>query len=322
MYGAGIVACCRLLQHNQYRCTELSQGPDKAAGSSPGLFPVLPVYVLTMPELPEVETYRRFLDDILLHQPITAFEVKDAHVLATDEDKLRTALVGQRVTASHRLGKNCFLELADGQVLALHFGMTGDVGAYRDEVDAPRFTRAAFHLADGLRVAFIDPRKFGRIRLVESVAAYQKAQKLGPDALDVTAAHLQTKLGTKKPMIKPLLLDQSVTAGLGNWIVDEVLFQARIHPERRAHTLVLEEYEALHAAIQLVLTTAIRHEATYRHFPASFLIHAREWDESATPGTEAHTFCPRHPTTLLDKGYVGGRATYHCPRCQPAPEAE
>ncbi|UOQ64607.1 DNA-formamidopyrimidine glycosylase [Hymenobacter volaticus] len=275
-----------------------------------------------MPELPEVETYRRFLDDIILHQPITAFEVKDAHVLVTDEDTLRKALVGRHVTATRRLGKNCFLELDNGQVLALHFGMTGDVGAYRDDHDAPRFTRVAFHLADGLRVAFIDPRKFGRIRLVESVAQYQKAKKLGPDALDVTPEHLQAVLGTKKPMIKPLLLDQGITAGLGNWIVDEVLFQAKIHPERRAHTLSSKEFKALHAAIQLVLTTAIQHEATYRHFPASFLIHAREWDDSATPGTDAHTFCPRHPKTLIDKGYVGGRATYHCPRCQPAPASD
>lgn len=275
-----------------------------------------------MPELPEVETYRRFLDDIVLHQTITAFEVKDPHVLATDEDTLRKALVGRRVTATRRLGKNCFLELDSGQVLVLHFGMTGDVGAYRDEPDAPRFTRVALHLEDGLRVAFIDPRKFGRIRLVESVADYQKAKKLGPDALDVSAEHLQAVLGTKKPMIKPLLLDQSITAGLGNWIVDEVLFQAKIHPERRAHTLTTKEFEAVQKSIQLVLTTAIGHEATYRHFPADFLIHAREWDDSATPGTDKHEFCPRHAKTRIAKSYVGGRATYVCPRCQPAPAAE
>jgi len=271
-----------------------------------------------VPELPEVETYRRFLDNIILDQPITALEVKDAHVLATDEDTLRKAVVGCRVRATRRLGKNCFLELNDGQVLVLHFGMTGDVDAYRDDHDAPRFTRVALHLADGLRVAFVDPRKFGRIRLVESVAQYQKAKRLGPDALDVTAEHLQAVLGPKKAMIKPLLLDQSITAGLGNWIVDEVLFQARINPKRRANTLTSKEFRALHAAIQLVLTTAIAHEATYRHFPASFLIHAREWDESATPGTDNHSFCPRHPKTEIAKSYVGGRATYACPRCQPA----
>jgi formamidopyrimidine-DNA glycosylase len=278
------------------------------------------LYVLPVPELPEVETYRRFLDEVILHQPITALEVRDAHVLGTDEETLRKNLVGAQVTATRRIGKNCFLELTNGAALVLHFGMTGDVGAYRDDHDAPRFTRVALHLADGLRVAFIDPRKFGRIRLAESVDHYQKAKKLGPDALDVTAAHLQQALGHRKLMIKPLLLDQRFTAGLGNWIVDEVLFQAKIHPERRANTLLSKDYNALHAAIQLVLTTAITHEATYRHFPASFLIHAREWDVSATPGTEQHLCCPRHPKTDIAKSYVGGRATYICPRCQPLPE--
>ncbi|UOQ77564.1 DNA-formamidopyrimidine glycosylase [Hymenobacter sp. 5516J-16] len=271
-----------------------------------------------MPELPEVETYRRFLEEMMLQQPIVAVEVQDPHVLAVDEDTLRQALVGRTVIGTSRLGKNCFLLLDSGLALVLHFGMTGDVGAYRDETDAPRFTRVAFHLASGLRVAFIDPRKFGRIRLAESVAHYQQAKKLGPDALAITVEELEHKLQRRKTILKPLLLDQSITAGLGNWIVDEVLFQARIHPERTAHTLSTAEFKDLHQAIQLVLRTAIGHEATYRDFPAGFLIHAREWDDSATPGTDKHLYCPRHPETKIEKFYVGGRATYVCLQCQPA----
>ncbi len=274
-----------------------------------------------MPELPEVETYRRFIDEIAVGQTIAAVQVNDAHVLALPEEELRAGLSGRIISGTARLGKNCFLELDNGRVLVLHFGMTGDIGAYRDEADAPRFTRVALHLADsGLKLAFIDPRKFGRIRLADSIAAHQQAKKLGPDALAISAAELQQRLGQRKPAIKPLLLDQGITAGLGNWIVDEVLFQARIHPERPAHTLLAADFAALHEAIQLVLTTAIRHEANYRHFPASFLIHAREWDEAAhaAPGSEAHKFCPRHTDTAIDKYYVGGRATYVCSVCQPA----
>ncbi|MBC6989520.1 DNA-formamidopyrimidine glycosylase [Hymenobacter sp. BT491] len=272
-----------------------------------------------MPELPEVETYRRFLDEVILHQPITAVEVFDRHVLAVEEDTLRRRVVGQIVVATRRLGKNCFLEFADGSALVLHFGMTGDVGAYRHDYDAPRFTRVAFHLADGLRVAFIDPRKFGRIRLTDSLEQYQKDKKLGPDALKISLEELSQVLRKKKTLIKPLLLDQSITAGLGNWIVDEVLYQAKIHPERRANTLTDAEFSSLHAAIQSVLKTAITQEATYRQFPANFLIHAREWDESATPGTDQHRFCPRHQKEEIAKKYVGGRATYYCQICQPEP---
>jgi len=276
-----------------------------------------------VPELPEVETYRRFIAELAVGQTIAALQVNDAHVLATPEDQLRAALVGRTITGTSRLGKNCFLALDSGQVLVLHFGMTGDVSAYRDEPDAPRFTRVALHLADsGLRLAFIDPRKFGRIRLADSVIAHQKAKKIGPDALDITSTELHQKLARRKTLLKPLLLDQSITAGLGNWIVDEVLFQAKIHPERPGTSLTEKEGQALHSAVQLVLSTAINQEANYRHFPASFLIHAREWDTSATPSSaDAHTFCPRHPKVKINKYYVGGRATYTCPKCQPTPAA-
>lgn len=273
-----------------------------------------------MPELPEVETYRRFIDEVAVGQTITGLEVRDAHVLAVPEDELRAALLGRTITGTGRLGKNCFLELDTGRLLVLHFGMTGDIGAYRDAPDAPRFTRVAWQLADsGLSLAFIDPRKFGRIRLAASAEAYQKAKKLGPDALQITPAELHQKLSRRKVIVKPLLLDQSLTAGLGNWIVDEVLFQAKIHPERLGNSLSEQDTAALHAAVQLVLSTAIQHEANYRHFPKEFLIHAREWDESATPGSDAHTFCPHHAEVKIDKTYVGGRATYTCPVCQAKP---
>ncbi|WP_201980843.1 DNA-formamidopyrimidine glycosylase [Hymenobacter rubidus] len=274
-----------------------------------------------MPELPEVETYRRFIDELAVGQTIAAVQVNDAHVLATPEDQLRAGLLGRTITGTSRLGKNCFLELDNGRVLVLHFGMTGDVGAYRDAPDAPRFTRVALHLqGSGLRLAFIDPRKFGRIRLAESAAAHKQAKKIGPDALQITAAELHQKLSRRKTLLKPLLLDQGITAGLGNWIVDEVLFQAKIHPERLGSSLTEQESGALHSAVQTVLNTAISQEANYRHFPASFLIHAREWDTPAMPGsTDAHTFCPRHAKVKIEKYYVGGRATYICPKCQPTP---
>ncbi|RTQ51721.1 DNA-formamidopyrimidine glycosylase [Hymenobacter gummosus] len=268
-----------------------------------------------MPELPEVETYRRFLDELLLQQTVAQLEVFDAHVLAVPEAELRQAVVGATVTGTRRLGKNLFLELSTGPVLALHFGMTGDVGAYRDEHDRPRFTRVALELADGLRVAFTDPRKFGRIRLADSVAEFQRQKKLGPDALDLTVEELAASLARKKTLIKPLLLDQRLTAGLGNWIVDEVLFQAGLHPERVAGSLTPAEVGRLHAAIGLVLRTAIEQEAHYRHFPTTFLIHAREWDTYPVAGSDAYKYCPNDQEAIVKK-YVGGRATYFCPVCQ------
>ena len=91
-----------------------------------------------MPELPEVETYRRFIDELAVGQTITGLDVRDKHVLAVPEEELRTALVGCRIVGTGRLGKNCFVELDNGRLLVLHFGMTGDIGAFRDAPDAER----------------------------------------------------------------------------------------------------------------------------------------------------------------------------------------
>jgi formamidopyrimidine-DNA glycosylase len=97
--------------------------------------------------------------------------------------------------------------------------------------------------------------------------------------------------------------------------VDEVLYQARLHPERIANTLSAAEVERLHAAIQLVLHTAISQEARYEQFPTSFLIHAREWSAYPVAGSDAFKLCHIDQSPIVKK-YVGGRATYYCTICQ------
>ena len=274
-----------------------------------------------MPELPEVETYRRFLDELILQVPVAAVQVLDAASLTVPEAALRAALVGRRFTVSRRVGKNLFLLLSEpaGAALTLHFGMTGDVAAYRDPEDRPRFVRLEIILGSGLRIGFVDSRKFGRVGLTADVPGFLEAKKLGPDALDdLTSGHLAAALARrKKALLKSALLDQRLTAGLGNWIVDEVLFQARLHPARRCGELTAPETVRLHAVIGHVLRTAVGAEARYRDFPPDFLIHAREWEDA--PAGASTTHCPRHPEELIQKHYVGGRATYWCARCQPAP---
>lgn len=269
-----------------------------------------------MPELPEVETYRRYLEATSLYQPISGLDVEDEKLLTTEYGTLSQALIGSQFTETHRIGKQLFVMTNRGFVLAMHFGMTGDLAYFRDDEDTPRFARIVFRFANGYRLGFICPRKFERIGLVESIESYQKQKGLGTDALEITAEELAEKLRSKKALIKPLLLDQGIVAGIGNWIVDEVLFQARIHPERRAFLLSNEELQSLHDAIQLVLRTAIEQEAIYRLFPPSFLIHAREWDDSPHTNQDTHKACPRcgHAISF---SRVGGRATYTCTTCQP-----
>jgi formamidopyrimidine-DNA glycosylase len=270
-----------------------------------------------MPELPEVETYRRYLEATSLQQTITGLYVEDHKLLTTDYGTLSQALIGNQFTGTHRIGKNLFVLTSRGPVMLMHFGMTGSLAYYRDAEDTPRFARIQFYFASGFRLAFLCPRKFERLGLVDSIEAYSLTKSLGTDALDISVSQLAAKLMGKKALVKPLLLDQANVAGIGNWIVDEVLFQAGIHPETRGTQLSEEGVERLHQAIGTVLNTAIEQEAVYGRFPKSFLIHAREWDESPHADARTHKSCPVcHSDIQLSR--VGGRATYFCLTCQPA----
>ncbi len=266
-----------------------------------------------MPELPEVETYRRYFEETALGQTVIDLKAEDPRrQLTTDYDTLQQALQGTQFVGTHRIGKHFLITLSSGKILVLHFGMTGDLAYYRDEEDTPRFARVIFYFSNGFRLAFIDSRKFGRVGLAASVEEYQRVKALGPDALDITLPQLQASLEKRKAPIKPLLLDQKILAGIGNWIADEVLFQAKINPVKSATTLSADEFGRLHGAIQLVLRTAIEQEAVYQTFPKSFLIHARGWDDTVVTSAAERQICPRH-NTPLEIAKVGGRTTYFCP---------
>lgn len=269
-----------------------------------------------MPELPEVEIRRQYLETSSFNQPIAHIEVEDRKLLTTEYAVLTESLIGRSFTGTRRVGKNLFVFTDNPAVIVrMHFGMTGDLAYYHASLDRPRFARIVFSFDNGFNLGFLCPRKFERIGLVDDVDAYLKAKKIGPDGLDITPDELANRVRRRKAPIKPVLMDQATVAGLGNWIVDEVLFQARLHPERPANELTDAETANLHAAIRLVLETAIRHEATYRDFPRSFLIHVREWDQSPYDDVEAHNFCPRCGTRI-ERTEVGGRTTYFCPNCQ------
>lgn len=274
-----------------------------------------------MPELPEVEIYRQYLEASSLHQPIESIEVDDKKLLTTDYATLHEALVGRSFVGTQRVGKNLFV-ITDAPdpgneplIVRMHFGMTGDLAYYHSSLERPKHARIVFYFRNGFNLGFICPRKFERIGLIDDIDTYLQQKKIGKDGLEISFSELAAQIRRRKSAIKPVLMDQSTVAGLGNWIVDEVLFQAQVHPEKRTEMLTDEEIARLHEAIQLVLRTAIRYEATYRDFPSGFLIHVREWDDSPYDDVEAHKFCPRCGTRI-EKKEVGGRTTYYCPNDQ------
>ena len=263
-----------------------------------------------MPELPEVEGYRRYIEGTALHQAITAVVVNDAKPLQQSEEEFQQALVGQKWVSTRRIGKYLFLTLDSGSSLLMHFGMTGSPVYYRDPEDEPRFERVSFVLENGFRLAFNDPRKFGKLELVPDVAAFQKAKKLADDALEVTEEEFVARLGKKRKAVKSALLDQDLAAGIGNWIADEMVFLCKLHPETKAHTLTEAQCKALYAALHEVCEMALAYEADYDHFPDKYLTKYR-WAEDK----EIEGQCPCGKTQLT-RIVVGGRGTYLCPICQ------
>ena len=252
-----------------------------------------------MPELPEVEIRRRYLTATSLRQPIANIIVDDHKLLTVSYSHLLETLVGRQFADTRRVGKNLFvLTDAPGVIAHLHFGMTGDLDYYHASLDRPRFARIVFEFGSGFNLGFLCPRKFERVGILTDIDDYLHRKKIAPDGLVIGLADFAGRVRRRKSLIKPVLLDQQTVAGLGNWIVDEVLFQARIHPEKVSNMLTDNELTALHDAMILVLETAIRCEANYRDFPKSFLTHVREWDASPYDDPDAHRFCPRDGTRI------------------------
>lgn len=262
-----------------------------------------------MPELPEVETYRRYFEETSLYQPISDIYVEDTKLLTTDYDTLVHQLKNKQFIGTRRVGKNLFAQLDAPYWLHFHFGMTGDLAYFKDEEDSPRFARIIFRFANGFKLGFLCPRKFERIGIVEDIEAYLSRKKINKDALEITFEELKKSLVKKKALIKSVLLDQSTVAGIGNWIVDEVLFQAKVHPEKISIQLSENEIVMIYQAMLLVIQTAIDAQANYDDFPRNFLIHSRGWGIQNDENLVGK--CPECGKKIkITK--VGGRTTFFC----------
>ncbi|KAH9304137.1 hypothetical protein KI387_008541, partial [Taxus chinensis] len=220
-----------------------------------------------MPELPEVEAARRAVHEHCSGKMIIkAIIADDPKVIeGVSPSALEKALVGKRIIAAHRKGKNMWLQLDTPPFPSFQFGMTGAVyikgvsvtkykrSAVNDNDEWPsKFSKVFLELEDGTEMSFTDKRRFARVRLLENPEAVPPISELGPDALlDLMAEDgLTNALSKRGTAIKSLLLDQGFIAGIGNWVADEVLYQARIHPLQVASTISKEKCQSLHKCIK------------------------------------------------------------------------
>jgi len=246
-----------------------------------------------MPELPEVEAARRLLTRAAVGRRIVSARVMPDPIVfqGVSPARIRRALVGRRVVAAHRHGKHLWLELDERPWPCFHFGMSGGIEVRgrqrqrlmvegrraREEPWPPRFLKLHLTLDDGDEIVFRDARRLGRVRLRHDPAAEPPISLLGFDALhDVPSPGRLAALFAKRAApVKAVLLDQSFSAGVGNWIADEVLYQARIDPRRRTDTLTRAEIGRIRSRLRSVISTAVRAGADSDRFPRKWLFHTR-----------------------------------------------
>jgi formamidopyrimidine-DNA glycosylase len=265
-----------------------------------------------MPELPEVETIVRTYRPRLAGRRITAFASAWAKNCVPSAAQVRREIVGRTIRHLTRRAKFIVFHLDDGGHLLVHLRMSGRLGWSAEHDGIPTHVRAHWDLDDGNRLLYCDARKFGRIRFTRDLPAATAG--LGPEPLErgFTAAVLERLLRQRRRQLKPLLLDQSVLAGLGNIYTDEALFHAGLHPAQRSDRLTAAQVVALHGAIRHILRLAIRHHGTSLDW-----IYPGGWMQKhlAVYGRTGES-CRRCGETIVALR-IAQRGTHICPRCQP-----
>jgi formamidopyrimidine-DNA glycosylase len=261
-----------------------------------------------MPELPDVEVYKKYLDATSLHQEIEDVEITAAKMLeGGGKDKYAGRLKGQVFTKTHRQGKTLFVRCGDESWLVLHFGMTGYLDYAGDNNEPPKHTRMVIFFEGGNRLAFVSQRMLGKIGWTEDPGKYAEEQGLGPDALSEhwNMDNFEQLFEGSKTDVKKVLMDQKHISGIGNVYTDEILFHAGLRPDRKASELEREEISALHRSMLHVLKTATEREANPEKVPGSWLLPRRE-SGADCPGCKGK----------VKKTKIGGRGCYYCPDCQ------
>lgn len=277
-----------------------------------------------MPELPEVETVRRTLAPHLTGRTVEAFDLRWQRTLQTPElSAFVAATEGRTILEVNRRGKLVVLRLDDESVITVHLRMTGellfvvDLTIPRDE-GRERYLRAIFTLSDNSGLLFYDTRKFGKIAWhpPELTAAFDRNIGLEPLEESFTALTLAQALSSRRRQLKPLLLDQSIIAGLGNIYVDEALFRSRLHPLSIASALSREQIAALHEAIVTLLRSAVESRGTTLRDYRSGLGEAGGYQQSLRVyGSSPGSPCPDCGSGL-ERLVIGQRGSIFCPNCQ------
>lgn len=270
-----------------------------------------------MPELPEVETVKNTLKNLVLNKKITGVNILYPNIIEYPNiEQFKNNLINQTIIDIKRRGKWLMLELNDYYLLS-HLRMEGKYIIRHKDDDYNKHEHVEFIFDDDEALRYKDTRKFGRMYLYKKEEVYNKKplNELGLEPWDkeLNIKYLKGKLQNKKLPLKTLLLDQSIMVGLGNIYVDEVLFMSNLNPEVKVINLTDENLKNIIKNSQIVLEHAIKlGGTTIRTYESSEGVHGLFQNELLVHGQKT---CP-NCKTKIEKIKVGGRGTYYCPNCQ------
>lgn len=282
-----------------------------------------------MPELPEVETVRRGLSPAMEGVMIARADVNRPDLRWPFPDRMAERLTGQRVERLRRRSKYILADLGSGETLLIHLGMSGrmtvsgdPLGQFVHDHPAPeKHDHVVFHMANGARITFNDPRRFGAMDLLPTATAedHKLLSVLGPEPLgnDFHEQHLIAAFKDKNSPVKSALLDQGIVAGLGNIYVCEALYRAGVSPRRKAGQISEQRVAALVPIIRQVLEEAIKAggsslrdfrqaDGELGYFQHSFDVYGREGEPCRTEGCGAE----------IKRITQSGRSSFYCMQCQ------
>ncbi len=277
-----------------------------------------------MPELPEVETVRRTLQRLIIGKTIRTVSIFLPRIIRRPAEWMEFTLFleGQTIQDVGRRGK--FLKIImDEVVLVSHLRMEGRYGVYRRDDPIEKHTHVIFHFTDETELRYRDVRQFGTMEVWQKgeEEMHPPLSKLGPEPLDPSFSlkYFKVLLEGKQTKIKPLLLNQEFIVGLGNIYVDEALYQAKIHPETKAHRISPKKVSLLHQAIRDTLEEAVQQGGSsiksYVNGQGEMGMFQQQLKAYGRKGEPC--FRCGNPLT---KTVVGGRGTHFCPRCQKPPK--
>lgn len=292
-----------------------------------------------MPELPEVETVRRGLANLIIGKRVKDVSHDYPKSFPNAENDVKTFLIGSSVTAVRRRAKVLLIDLSTDYTLVIHLKMTGQMvyrgiqvfgaGHPSDSLVGKlpdKSTRVIIIFSDKSHLFFNDQRKFGWMRLLPTVEVpnIDFMKKVGPEPLgsDFTPKVFKERVKKRSnTTVKAALLDQTVLAGIGNIYADEALWGAKIHPATRVRDVSDAKLGKLYTEIRFVLNLSIKKGgSTDRNYVnaegkrGSYIDFARVFRREGKD-------CPRHPGTVIIKTRVAGRGTHICPQCQKLPKA-